>query len=164
LAFENNIKKDKPSSKFPARIKGFAFTLYIINIGNSHWVCACAPINRELSAKAKKIYVLDSKNDRATAREQGQFLVKFFEDQLQLPGYEPILLPSSAQNDDCSCGLFTILNATIVLTSILQGRDLKELLRRKPREFSYDEKFALRQSVKSILHGTEDASSLLKWV
>jgi hypothetical protein len=103
-------------------------------------------------------------NERATAREQGQFLVKFFEDKLQLPGYEPILLPSSAQNDDFSCGLFTILNATIVLTSILQGRDLKELLRRKPREFSYDEKFALRQSVKSILHGTEDASSLLKWV
>jgi hypothetical protein len=164
LAFENNIKKDKPLSKFPARIKGFAFTLYIINIENSHWVCACAPMNKELSANAKKIYVLDSMNERATAREQGQFLVKFFEDQLQLPGYEPILLPSSAQNDNVSCGLFTILNATIVLTSILQGRDLKELLQRKPREFSNDEKFALRQSVKSILHGTEDASSLLKWV
>ena len=149
-----------------ANFKDCDFNLYIINLGNSHWLCACAPMNASLSSKEKKIYFLDSMNDTATAKPQGQLLVKFFEDKLQLPGYKPVLLPSSSQNNDgCTCGLFTILNATLVLKSISQGSfDPNELQRRTPRIFDFKEKFEMRQSVQRILHGTEDVSSFLSWV
>ena len=149
-----------------ANFKDCDFNLYIINLGNTHWLCACAPMNASLPSKEKKIYFLDSMNDTATAKQQGQLLVKFFEDKLQLPGYKPVLLPSSSQNNDgCTCGLFTILNATLVLKSISQGSfDPNELQRRTPRVFDFKEKFQMRQSVKRILHGTEDVSSFLSWV
>ena len=149
-----------------ANFKDCDFNLYIINLGNSHWLCACAPMNASLPSKEKKIYFLDAMNDTATAKQQGQLLVKFFEDKLQLPGYKPVLLPSSSQNNDgCTCGLFTILNATLVLKSISQGSfDPNELQRRTPRIFDFKEKFEMRQSVQRILHGTEDVSSFLSWV
>ena len=149
-----------------ANFKDCDFNLYIINLGNTHWLCACAPMNASLSPKEKKIYFLDSMNDTATAKHQGRLLVKFFEDKLQLPGYKPVLLPSSSQNNDgCTCGLFTILNATLVLKSISQGRfDPNELQGRTPRDFTSKEKFEMRQSVQRILHGTEDVSSFLSWV
>ena len=167
--FDKNIKgggDDNMSVKLQARFKECDFSLYIINLGDYHWLCACAPMSVSLSPKDKIIYFLDSMNEKATATHQGQFLVKFFEDKLQLPGYKPILLPSSSQNNDgCTCGLFTILNATIVLKSISQGRfDPEELQRRKPRDFTSKEKFEMRQSVQRILYGTEVVSSFLKWV
>ena len=166
--FDKNIKGggDDMSQKLQTRFKECDFSLYIINLGDYHWLCACAPMSVSLSPKDKIIYFLDSMNEKATATHQGQFLVKFFEDKLQLPGYKPILLPSSSQNNDgCTCGLFTILNATIVLKSISQGRfDPEELQRRKPRDFTSKEKFEMRQSVQRILYGTEVVSSFLKWV
>ena len=165
--FETQIKGGvNMSVKLQARFKECDFNLYIINLGDSHWVCACAPMNESLLPKEKKIYFLDSMNENATARQQGQFLVDFFQNKLQLPGYEAILLPSSSQNNDgCTCGLFTILNATIVLKSIFQGRFDPDVLQlRKPRDFTSAEKFEMRQSVQRILHGTEDVSSFLKWV
>jgi hypothetical protein len=154
------------SPTLQANFKDCDFNLYIINLGNSHWLCACAPMNASLPSKEKKIYFLDSMNDTATATQQGQLLVKFFKDKLQLPGYKPVLLPSSSQNNDgCTCGLFTILNATLILKSISQGSfDPNELQRRTPRLFDFKEKFEMRQSVQRILHGTEDVSSFLSWV
>ena len=154
------------SLNLQANFKDCDFNLYIINLGNSHWLCACAPMNASLSQKEKKIYFLDSMNDTATAIHKGRLLVKFFEDKLQLPGYKPVLLPSSSQNNDgCTCGLFTILNATLVLKSISQGSfNPHELQRRTPRDFTSKEKFEMRQSVQRILHGTEDVSSFLSWV
>ena len=165
--FEKHIKGGyNISLTLQANFKDCDFNLYIINLGNYHWLCACAPMNASLPSKEKKIYFLDAMNDTATAKQQGQLLVKFFEDKLQLPGYKPVLLPSSSQNNDgCTCGLFTILNATLVLKSISQGSfDPNELQRRTPRIFDFKEKFEMRQSVQRILHGTEDVSSFLSWV
>ena len=165
--FEKHINGGYNTSlTLQANFKDCDFNLYIINLGNYHWLCACAPMNASLPSKEKKIYFLDAMNDTATAKQQGQLLVKFFEDKLQLPGYKPVLLPSSSQNNDgCTCGLFTILNATLVLKSISQGSfNPHELQGRTPRDFTSKEKFEMRQSVQRILHGTEDVSSFLSWV
>ena len=161
LSFNCYVESSRPSKNFLLDVKGCVYSLFIINITNSHWVCACAPMN----GANKKIYFLDSMNKKATAKAKGKILIEFFEKKLGLPGYEAVLLPSSDQIDGCNCGLFTILNATIFLKSIFEGCfDPDGLLRRKPRAFTDAEKRAMRLSVRSALHGTETVGSLLKWV
>jgi hypothetical protein len=104
-------------------------------------------------------------NNIDTAIAKGELLINFFKDKLQLPGYEAVLLPSSDQIDGWNCGLFTILNATIFLKSIFEGRfDPDGLLRRKPRAFTPWEKDSMRLIVQRVLLGTEKVGSLLQWV
>ena len=161
LAFDRCVEGGRSTPNFQLNVKGSAYSLFIINITNSHWVCACAPMN----GANKKIYFLDSMNKKATAKAKGKILIKFFEEKLELPGYEAVLLPSSDQIDGCNCGLFTILNATIFLKSICEGCfDPDGLLRRKPRAFTYREKVDIRRNVQRVLLGTETVDSLLNWV
>ena len=161
LSFDCYVERGRLSKNFLLDVKGCVYSLFIINITNSHWVCACAPMN----GANKKIYFLDSMNKKATAKAKGKILIKFFEEKLELPGYEAVLLPSSDQIDSCNCGLFTILNATIFLKSIFEGRfDPDGLLQRKPRAFTPEEKDLLRLIVQRVLLGTEKVGSLLQWV
>jgi hypothetical protein len=122
-------------------------------------------MNEATLPRYKKIYFLDSMNNIDTAIAKGELLINFFKDKLQLPGYEAVLLPSSDQIDGWNCGLFTILNATIFLKSIFEGRfDPDGLLQRKPRAFTPWEKDSMRLIVQRVLLGTEKVGSLLQWV
>lgn len=163
--FNVKIEQDQPAKKFLLNLKGCAFSLYIINIKNSHWVCACAPMNQTIQECEKKIYFLDSMNSAQTATSIGNVMIKFFEERLEITGYKSVLLPSSDQMDYCSCGLFTILNAIMLLKLICEEKfDPIVLKDRKPRVFSVQEKIEIRRVVKLVLHGSGDVTSLLEWV
>ena len=80
LAFDRYVEGGRPSTNFPQHVKGCAYSLFIINITNSHWVCACAPMNEATLPCNKKIYFLDSMNNIDTAIAKGELLIKFFEE------------------------------------------------------------------------------------
>jgi hypothetical protein len=160
IFFESKIKNcngDK-NSGFNTNFPNSSFGVFIINLSQSHWICAC------VSRKMQRIYIMDSYNDRnmKTCDELNAYFSKYF----GWTKFKTVLVVSPYQEDSVSCGLFTIINAIIFLKSIITGDFQKE----GPEwgwvslHITTTDKTLMRHQLCDIFYGNANVDVLLQWI
>ena len=160
IFFENKIKNcngDK-NSGFNTNFPNSSFGVFIINLNQAHWICAC------VSRKMQRIYIMDSYNDRnmKTCDELNAYFSKYF----GWKTFKTVLVITPPQEDSVSCGLFTIINAIIFLKSIITGDFQKE----GPEwgwvsyHISTKDKTLMRHQLRDIFYGNANVDVLLQWI
>lgn len=164
IHYNTIIAADRFCANYVESFFEYSFFISSVNIADSHWICYC------VSTSWQRIFIFDSYNNKRTASEVGEALCKYYKKYVRLD-FEWILLPSRKQGADCvSCGLFTILNATIFLKSITEGSmspegpDPSFLKWWSSRLFAEKEKMEMRTNFVNILYEKEGMTSLLKWL
>ena len=162
LTYQRHICERRPlRPKALSNFRDPAFSVYIINMDNTHWICGCSSKDR------KTIYLLDSYNSKSSVESKAKEIISFFKECVGIPGYKYVMLPSSdqTQEDYYNCGVFAILNAIIFLKSIFEGRfDPEYLQKRTPRIFTPEDKITLRATMRRVLERTEEIGCLLQWI
>jgi Ulp1 protease family, C-terminal catalytic domain len=131
------------------------YAIFVINISDSHWICAC--VDRE----QKRLYLLDSMD--SSCRDVANGVISYFREHFQLE-LNCNLIRSPRQEDSNSCGIFTILNVSILLRCILLDGNFSCFDRWGSKSFSREDKEEMRSCIKEILHGISDVKALLRWI
>ena len=158
IFFENKIKNCNASVSFNTTFPNSSFGVFIINLGQVHWICAC------VSRKMQRIYIMDSYNDKnmKTCDELNAYFSKYF----GWKKFKTELVICPYQEDSVSCGLFTIINAIIFLKSIITG-DFKI---DGPEwgwvsyHISMNDKTLMRHQLRDIFYGNANVDVLLQWI
>ena len=158
IFFENKIKNCNASVSFNTTFPNSSFGVFIINLGQVHWICAC------VSRKMQRIYIMDSYNDEnmKTCEELNAYFSKYF----GWKKFKTVLVICPYQNDSVSCGLFTIINAIVFLKSIITGDFQKE----GPEwgwvseDITTTDKALIRRQLRDIFYGNINVDVLLQWI
>lgn len=158
--YERHIKNAaKESNSFNSKFLKGGFVIFVINLSGTHWICACVARNM------KCIYILDSLNTEPThvSDDIKSYLRKY----LKLKdNFETVYLKSPDQEDGRSCGLFTIVNASIFLQSIVTGKFPAKgpEWRWYTQTIPTESKQEMRQQVLDIFLDRCKVDVLLKWI
>jgi Ulp1 family protease len=158
ILFENKIKNCNASVGFNTTFPNSSFGVFIINLSQIHWICAC------VSRKMQRIYIMDSYNDinMETCDQLNAYFSKYF----GWTKFKTVLVGSPYQNDSVSCGLFTIINAIVFLKSIITGDFQKE----GPEwgwvseDITMTDKALIRRQLRDIFYGNINVDVLLQWI
>ena len=161
LAFVSQfVQRYRHSRKYVDLIKNNDYVIYTVNIGNYHWICLC------IAMVWKKVFTLDSFNDydkcKSKANDVIDVLKAHYNEELTW-----VRLKSPSQDDGCSCGIFSALNASFFLKTILEGSmtengpDVKNWSKKR---FSGGDKAEIRETLRSVIYDVQDGSALLKWI
>ena len=78
-----------------------------------------------------------------------------------------VKLKSPSQDDGCSCGIFSALNASFFLNTILEGSMTEngpDVTNWSKKRFSGGDKAEIRETLRSVIYDVQDGSALLKWI
>jgi hypothetical protein len=146
--------------KYDDLIKKNDYIIYTVNIGNTHWICLCIAI------VWKKVFTLDSFNSYDTCKSKANLVIDFlkahYNEELTW-----VHLRSPSQADGCSCGIFSALNASFFLKTILEGSMTENgpnVTNWSKKRFSFGDKAEIRETLKAVIYDAQDGSALLKWI
>ena len=130
----------------------------MINISDSHWICAC------VARKMESIFILDSMNANNT--DVSIEINSYIRKQFGLKKFATVYLKSTDQVDNYNCGLFTIVNASIFLLSIVTEMFAKNGPKWccKSETITMEEKKRMRNQLLNIFHGVDQVDVLLQWI
>ena len=147
--------------KWKDMINSNDYIFYIVNVDNNHWICLC------ISMIHKRIFSVDSQNDRRVGKEKAVNVIKVWRELFDIE-LESVQLVSPPQRDGNSCGVFTFLNAAFLLKSILEGSfsfdGPNNMGKWSERVFSGKDKASIRKCAKDVIYGDIDGASLLNWI
>jgi Ulp1 family protease len=76
-------------------------------------------------------------------------------------------LKSPYQDDGYSCGIFSALNASFFLKTILEGSMTEngpDVTNWSKKRFSDGDKVEIRETLRAVIYDVQDGSALLKWI
>jgi Ulp1 family protease len=161
LAFVSQfMQRYRHSREYVDLIKKNDYVIYTVNIGNYHWICLC------IAMVWKKVFTLDSFNDYDKCKKKANLVI----DVLNAHYNEELTwvkLKSPSQDDGCSCGIFSALNASFFLKTILEGSMTEngpDVTNWSKKRFSGGDKAEIRETLRSVIYDVQDGSALLKWI
>jgi len=136
------------------------YIIFIVNVGNSHWICIC------IAMVWKKIFSLDSLYNKDYCAGKVELVIQYLRTHHSVE-LKWVHLKSPRQKDSVSCGIFCAMNATFFLKSILEGSFTAEGPGDKDwstKNFCEQDKVSIRENLKEVIYGDQDGSSLLRWI
>jgi Ulp1 family protease len=161
LAFVSQfMQRCKLSKKYVDLIKKNDYIIYTVNIDNTHWVCLC------IAMVWKKVFTLDSFNAYDKCKSKANLVIDVLKAQYN-EELTWVKLKSPYQDDGYSCGIFSALNASFFLKTILEGSMTEngpDVTNWSKKRFSDGDKVEIRETLRAVIYDVQDGSALLKWI